>query len=409
MQKKHVLIFGAVALAGLTLWLVFRGQAPDPPGEEASVGDPNVAELSAEAQKNAKLVVAEVTTRTLERTLVATGVVAADQNREAHLRPLSRGIANRVLVQLGDRVERGAALLAYDNIEMGELSGEYVSLYNELQRVRAQAEVSRRLMERGAELLKVEAISQKEYDLREAEHLQAQAAVKSKQADLERVEEKLHRLGVTDEDLKELVAAGARAHRRASPDLMRAPFAGVITKYDAAPGELLEPEREVFTLVDTSVVWVLADIYERDLGKVQEGQTARVRVPAYPDQVFAGKITYIGDVLAPDSRTAKLRCVVMNPDRRLKLEMFASVEIPLPMKEQAIVVPAAAVQVVENLQVVFVQKSERQFEKRVVEVGERSGEWVEVRSGLRAGEPLVTEGAFYVKSAMLKDQISGEE
>ena len=409
MQKKHVLIFGAVALAGLTLWLVFRGQAPDPPGEEASVGDPNVAELSAEAQKNAKLVVAEVTTRTLERTLVATGVVAADQNREAHLRPLSRGIANRVLVQLGDRVERGAALLAYDNIEMGELSSEYASLYNELQRLRAQENVSRRMTDRAAELLKVEAISQREFDLREAERQQAEAAVKSKQADLERVEEKLHRLGVTDEDLRKVVAEGPRAHRSSSPDLIRAPFAGVITKYDAAPGELLEPEREVFTVVDTSVVWVLADIYERDLGKVQEGLTARIKVPAYPDTVFTGMITYIGDVLDPDSRTAKLRCVMANPDGRLKLEMFATVEIPLPVKEEVIVVPAAAVQVVGDLKVVFIQRGKTQFEKRVVEVGERSGDWVEVLSGLRAGEPLVTEGAFYVKSAMLKDQISGEE
>jgi cobalt-zinc-cadmium efflux system membrane fusion protein len=409
MQKKHVLIIGAAALAGLTLWLVFRRQVPDRSGEEVSVGDPNVAELSVEAQKNAKLVVAKVTTRTLERTLVATGVVAADQNREAHLRPLSRGIANRVLVQLGDRVERGAPLLAYDNIEMGELSGEYVSLYNELQRLRAQENVSRRMTDRAAELLKVEAISQKEFDLREAERQQAEAAVRSKQADLERVEEKLHRLGVTDDDLKNVVAEGPRAHRSASPDLIRAPFAGVITKYDATPGELLEPEREAFTVVDTSVVWVLADIYERDLGKVQEGLTARIKVPAYPDTVITGKITYIGDVLDPDSRTAKLRCVVSNPDGRLKLEMFATVEIPLPVKEEAIVVPAAAVQVVGDLKVVFIKRGETQFEKRVVEVGERSGDWVEVRSGLRAGEPLVTEGAFYVKSAMLKDQISGEE
>jgi cobalt-zinc-cadmium efflux system membrane fusion protein len=145
------------------------------------------------------------------------------------------------------------------------------------------------------------------------------------------------------------------------------------------------------------------------LGKVQEGLTARIKVPAYPDTVITGKITYIGDVLDPDSRTAKLRCVVSNPDGRLKLEMFATVEIPLPVKEEAIVVPAAAVQVVGDLKVVFIKRGETQFEKRVVEVGERSGDWVEVRSGLRAGEPLVTEGAFYVKSAMLKDQISGEE
>ncbi|HLE36405.1 MAG TPA: efflux RND transporter periplasmic adaptor subunit [Candidatus Acidoferrales bacterium] len=408
MSKRNLLI-GIVALALLVAALVWFQSKPEEATEQAVAGDPNIVELSAEAQRNANLEVAEVSERPMERMLVATGVVAADQNREAHLRPLSRGVANRALVQLGDRVERGTPLLAYDNIEMGELSGEYISLLNELQRLQAQTEVSRRLVERARELLKVEGISQKEFELREAEYQQAQSAVKSKQAEMERVEEKLHRLGVSDDDLKDLVSAGPRTHRKSSPDLMRAPFAGVVTKYDVAPGELLGPEREVFTVVDTSVVWVLADIYERDLGKVREGLTARVKVPAYPDKVFTGKITYVGDVLDPDSRTAKLRCVVANPDGRLKLEMFATVEIPLPVREEAIVVPAAAVQVVGDLQVVFVQKGETQFEKRVIETGERSGDWIEIRSGLRPGERVVTMGAFYVKSALLKDQISGEE
>ena len=408
MSKRNLLI-GIVALALLVAGLVWFQSKPEEATEQAVAGDPNIVELSAEAQRNANLEVAEVSERPMERMLVATGVVAADQNREAHLRPLSRGVANRALVQLGDRVERGTPLLAYDNIEMGELSGEYISLLNELQRLQAQTEVSRRLVERARELLKVEGISQKEFELREAEYQQAQSAVKSKQAEMERVEEKLHRLGVSDDDLKDLVSAGPRTHRKSSPDLMRAPFAGVVTKYDVAPGELLGPEREVFTVVDTSVVWVLADIYERDLGKVREGLTARVKVPAYPDKVFTGKITYVGDVLDPDSRTAKLRCVVLNPDGRLKLEMFATVEIPLPVREEAIVVPAAAVQVVGDLQVVFVQKGETQFEKRVIETGERSGDWIEIRSGLRPGERVVTMGAFYVKSALLKDQISGEE
>jgi len=407
--SKRNLLIGIVALALLVAALVWFQRKPEEATEQAVAGDPNIVELSAEAQRNANLEVAEVSERPMERMLVATGVVAADQNREAHLRPLSRGVANRALVQLGDRVERGTPLLAYDNIEMGELSGEYISLLNELQRLQAQTEVSRRLVERARELLKVEGISQKEFELREAEYQQAQSAVKSKQAEMERVEEKLHRLGVSDDDLKDLVSAGPRTHRKSSPDLMRAPFAGVVTKYDVAPGELLGPEREVFTVVDTSVVWVLADIYERDLGKVREGLTARVKVPAYPDKVFTGKITYVGDVLDPDSRTAKLRCVVANPDGRLKLEMFATVEIPLPVREEAIVVPAAAVQVVGDLQVVFVQKGETQFEKRVIETGERSGDWIEIRSGLRPGERVVTMGAFYVKSALLKDQISGEE
>jgi len=406
---RRNLILAIVFVIGVAVLLVFIRGKPKTPAAQTTAVDPNVVELSLEAQRNANLQIVEVTEQPLERALVATGVVAADQNREAHLRPLARGVAEQVLVKLGDRVERGAHLLAYDNIELGELIGEYLSLRAEVERQQAQADVARRFMERGAALLKVEAIAQKEYELREAEYKQAVAAVKSKKAELARVEEKLHRLGLSDADLQKLGGSEHGAHRTGSHNVLRAPFAGVITKYDAAPGEVLEPDREIFTLVDTSVVWVLADIYEKDLGQVQVGQTARVKVPAYPDEIFTGKITYVSDVLDPASRTAKLRCVVPNGDSRLKLEMFATVEIPLPVKRSAIAVPGAAVQVVGNQQVAFVQRDATHFEKRVVEVGERSGDWIEIRSGLRAGEQVVTIGAFYVKSALLKEQISGEE
>ena len=103
MSKRNLLI-GIVALALLVAALVWFQRKPEEATEQAVAGDPNIVELSAEAQRNANLEVAEVSERPMERMLVATGVVAADQNREAHLRPLSRGVANRALVQLGDRV-----------------------------------------------------------------------------------------------------------------------------------------------------------------------------------------------------------------------------------------------------------------------------------------------------------------
>ena len=408
-MRRRTLKIGFVALAVVVAGLIFLRREPKSTPKQTPPGESNLVELTPEAQQNANLKTIEVAERPMDRTLAATGVVVADQNREVHIRPLSRGVAERVLVKLGDRVQAGAPLLAYDNIELGELSGEYLSLRAELQRQQAQADVSRRVMDRGASLLKVEAIAPKEYELREAEYRQAAATVESAKARLARIEEKLHRLGLTDADMDKLGPTEHGTHRTASHNALRAPFAGVITKYDAAPGEVLEPEREVFTLVDTSTVWVLADIYEKDLGQVRTGQTARVKVPAYPNEVFMGKITYIGDVLDPDSRTAKLRCVVANPDGRLKLEMFAAVEVPLPAEKTAVAVPSAAIQIVGNQQVVFVQKDKTHFEKRLVGVGERVGGWLEIRSGLKPGERVVANGAFYVKSALLKDQISGKE
>ncbi len=409
-RSRFWLLGAGLCLAGLALalWQMNRRQAVSGSEAPRPADTSELIELSPEAQRRINLKILEVAARPLEKTLLATGAVAADQSRLASLRPLTRGVVERVLVQLGDRVKAGQPLMRYDNIELGELLQDYLGLRAEIAQAEAQAEVARSSLARAEALLVEEAIAKKEYELRAAQLKQAVAAVESQKAAQARVEEKIHRLGWSDEDLETLGTSEAGAHRTASHNELRAPFAGVITRYDAAPGELLEPDREVFTLADTSVVWVLADIYEKDLGQVRIGQTARVRVPAYPEEVFTGKITYLGDILDPVSRTSKLRCVVANGDGRLKLDMFATVEIPLPVRQTALAVPEAAVQTIGEQTVVFLPRDTVHFEKRAVEVGERAGEWVEIRVGLRPGEKVVADGAFYLKSALLREQISGE-
>ena len=272
------LVLAALALG---IWMATRSQTVPPIEAGVKPSADNFVELSPEAQRNANLKIAEVEERPLERTLAATGIVTPDSNRLAHVRPLARGVVEQVLVQLGDRVEAGASLLNYDNIELGELIGEYLTVQAEIEREQAQVEVARSYLGRAESLLAVEAIAQKEYELRDAQYKQAVAVVESRKAELAQVEEKIHRLGLSDEDLRSLRRSGPGAHRTVSHNVLRAPFAGVIIMQDAAVGEILEPDREVFTLADLSVVWVLADIYEKDLGQVAVGQTARVRVPAY--------------------------------------------------------------------------------------------------------------------------------
>jgi len=193
-----------------------------------------------------------------------------------------------------------------------------------------------------------------------------------------------------------------------SHSVLNAPFAGVIIKLNVAQGEILATDREIITLADISTVWVLADIYEKDIGQLRTGQPCRVRVPAYPEEVFTGEVTYLGGLLDPQTRTGKLRCEVRNPDKRLKLEMFAGVEIPLAGRRMAVAVPQPAVQRIGERTVVFVPQGDALFEKREVELGEQFGEWWEIRSGLAVNEKVVAEGAFYLKSALLSEQISGE-
>ena len=228
----------------------------------------------------------------------------------------------------------------------------------------------------------------------------------SQRARVSKVEEQIHRFGLSDPDLATLTPEeGQSGHRVASHNVLRAPISGVITKYDVAKGEVVQPDQELFTIANLSSVWVLADVYERDLDKVQPGTDVNVRVDTYPDRIFRGKLTYISDLIDPKTRTAKVRCVVANPDSALKLDMFARISIPTSDRRSAIIVPAAAVQQVAGQSVVFVRQSPTQFVRRDVRVGGSAGDRIEILSGLRAGEPIVGAGSFYLKTALLRGQI----
>jgi cobalt-zinc-cadmium efflux system membrane fusion protein len=171
----------------------------------------------------------------------------------------------------------------------------------------------------------------------------------------------------------------------------------------------VEQGTELLAITDMSSVWVLADVYERDLSQIRTGQPVRVRVASYPGATFAGKITYVADVIDPKTRTAKVRCVIGNETGLLKLEMFATVEIPVDQTSPILAVPSSSVQQVDGKPVVFVRSSEAEFRKREVQTGVETQGYTEIRSGLKAGEPVVSRGSFILKTAFLKHLIGEEE
>ena len=407
-MNRRIMILSAVIVTGLSgLSSGCGGKAPQEKRAEKEV--PNAVELSADAQKNAGLVVEEATERQIQSFVKTTGIVAPDQARVGHVFPLARGIVEKVYVQLGDKVSQGQPLVLYDNIELGQLLGEYLSLRGALSKAEAQANVAGKSLERARALIAVQAIAQSEFDVRQAEDEQARAGVQSQRADVARVEEQLHRFGLSDQDISNVKDAEHGSHRTASHNVLKAPRSGVITKFDVSQGEVVEREKELLTIVDTSVVWVLGDIYEKDLAAVKSGGEARISVASYPDVSFKGRITYVSESLDPASRTAKVRCVMENRDGRLRLEMFANVEVPGTAKRRTLAVSADAIQKMDSDEVVFVQRDDKRFEKRVVQTGERTEGWVELMKGVGKGEKVVTKGSFYVKSALLREQIGGEE
>jgi len=381
-------------------------------GAEEEGGSEEIAreiELGAEAQAGAGIEIAEVQVLPIERVIETTGFVGPDQKRVAHIRALARGVVEQVHVQLGDRVGAGQVLLTYDNIELGDLIGEFLELRAGIARLQAGVKVAEKRLRRGEDLIDVEAISRAEFELRQAEHEQAIAGVGSQDAELNRVEEKLHRFGLDDDDIVVLADGDHGGHRTASHSVLRAPFAGTVTRYDVSMGEIIDREDEPFTIVDTAQLWVLADVYEKDLGAVTAGGMADITVPSYPGEHFQGAIEYVADFLDPASRTAKVRCVVANDDGRLKLEMYATVRIPVLLVASATAVPVGAVQEIQGAPVVFVQESAGRFVMRAVELGAHGDEWVEVIGGVRAGETVVTTGSFYLKSMALRASIGEDE
>jgi membrane fusion protein, heavy metal efflux system len=386
--------------------------SPAPIGSAEKSGDPDVApdvaHISVASQKDVGIAVEPAGVRKLQDTLIATGTVSEDPLRVAHIRPLARGLIEKSYVRLGDRVSKGDPLIEYDNIELGLAIGEYLSAQAELQRSLTDLEVKRTILERAKEMLKVGAIARTGYDLREAEFKDAEARCSGARAGVGKVEEQIHRFGWSDQDLANLQAKQNSGHT-VTHSILRAPSSGIVTTYHASVGEAVEPSTELLSITDMSSLWVLADVFEKDLSHVKAGQAVRVHVASYAGNVFDGKITYIADTIEPKTRTAKVRCVVQNSSGLLKLEMFATVEIPMDRIKSVLAVPDSSIQQIEGESVVFVRNTETEFKKRVVQTGIAIGGFTEIRSGLKALDPVVSQGSFVVKAAFLRGLIGEEE
>lgn len=404
-------LVGALISGGIA-WAISGRTAPEAAAEkDATIEDlpPGMVEVPAAAQQNAGVKFAEVRRATLPVQMEVTGVVAPEGSRVAEVRPLARGLITSVAVRLGDRVKSGQPLLTYDNIELGERLGEYFEARAGLRQAESDLAVKQRAVERAEALIGQQAISQQVLDLRTAEFKNAQSAINRAKATLDRIDEQIHRFGLTDNELEKLGPDTPEAtHRSATLATIRAPFDGVVTTYDVALGEIVEPERTLVTVANLSTVWILADVYEKDLARVPAAAEVTVRVDAYPDRTFKGQLTYVSDVIDPKSRSAKVRSVVQNPEGLLRLDMFARVAIPTKDQQQGLVVPVDAIQQIDGQAAVFVRETETRFKRQNVQLGLRAENMVEIKAGLKGGETIVAVGSFYFKTALQRELIGDE-
>ena len=368
-----------------------------PESAEKTKDASNLVEMSVSAQKHIGMVVAPAEVSQLNEYLRTTGTVQPIDSRVGVVAPLARGRIVEVRAKVGDRVQAGQTLAVFDNVEAGELLAQERAGQADLERLKAELIPAARQMERSRRLADIGAGSEKEFESSRAEKEGIDASIRSQQALIEGLRQRLHRFGISEYN-----------PRSNYLNSLQAPFGGVVTKAQVSPGDTVETGKEVFTVADLQRIWVQAEVYEKDLGRLSVGQSAYITVDTYPNHPFEGKVAYISDVLDPQTRTARVRCEVANPQMQLKTDMFANVELPTKLTKQALAVPAAALQQVEGKNVVFVRRSEGTFEKREVEKGVTVKDQVEIVSGLKPGELVVTQGAFHLKSILAGGEL-GEE
>ena len=352
----------------------------DEHGEEGGIT------MTAELQKQNGVVVAAVKKQRLGGSINATGKVEANADRIAHVSPRISGKVVAVKASLGDSVSAGQVLVTLDSVELGEA----LNRYNQSKTKLALAQSN---MDRIKSLVEKKIAARKDIFLAETDF-------KTAQTELHTDEERLALYGVSVADLGE---------GRKKPLLpVRSPIGGVITEKHAIVGELSDPSKSLYTVADLSTLWVIVDINEKDLAKVRKGQAATLSVGAFPDQKLKGRITYVADVVDEATRTVKARIEVANPGRKLKPEMFATVELALSADAPPVlVVPEDALQELEGKRVLFVTENGTLFKARQVEVGRAANGVVEIVSGLREGEHYAVKGSFMLKAEQKKGELEG--
>jgi len=395
-KRGHALSVIAVVLYAclVVLGCGKKGASPEEAKKEESGGKSKAKDgrvvLPPEVMKNVRFKSEPVTSTPLPQAIEVTAAIVPNQDRVFNVTPRIRGRVVEVHASVGSSVGRGARLALLDSTELGEIRAEYVKAKTMLGLTKNNYEREKRLFEQ-----KISA--QKEMLTAEAEYRRAEAEVRL-------LGEKLQLYGLSEQEISNL-EGGSKGRSLYS---LVSPASGVVTEKDITVGEVVESGKKLFTVADLSVVWIFLDVYEKDLSKVKVGQNVTVRIGAYPDRTFAGKVTYLSDVMDEKSKTIKARVEIANPNRLLKPGMFAEARIETGAGvEKKITLPKEAVFLLDEGPVVFVEK-DRAFFPRRVEIGKELSGRVEILNGISENEKVIVEGGYYLKAEILKSQM-GED
>lgn len=398
-----VLLIAALLLlaVGATLaYVALRAPSPEPHAttdgaiagpapSEAQLKSPSsgplpdvMVTLAPEAVERAGITVTPVGAGGLSGGLRAPGVVEPNAYKEIIVTPLVGGRITRVSAELGQQVKRGHTIAQIFSPELAETQTRYIS-------ARAALEAHEQELARTEKLAAIGAASKQELERTHAEHT-------ARRAEVESIASRLQLLGLSSKTIEGLGPGKAVEATTNVP----APIDGVITKREANVGTNVDQATQLFTIVDLSTVWVVADLYEKDFSRVSVGTPATVTTAAYPDLTLFGRVSYIDPQVSPETRTAKVRIEVPNPRQQLRLGMFAEALLGGQDGPSTPTIPRSAVQNVGDRAVVYLAqpKEPGKFVEREVRLGATSGDRIEVLSGLQSSDIVVSEGSFSVRA-----------
>ena len=317
----------------------------------------------------------EVRERDRPGTLAASGKVQFDEGRVGRVLVPLAGPILELRAQVGDLVTKGQTLCVVQSREAALAVGDHIESHKDLELAEKTAAMTQDLFDHQA-ASKI-ALQQALNDL---------AKARSRVA---RNEEALRALGLHDEDIN------AQTSGRVP---VVSPLAGSVIERRVIEGQLAPADgAPIFTIADLSSVWVVGDIFERDLQAVAVGDNATITTTAYPGEPFSGRVTYISAVIDPATRTVKVRLSVPNPNGRLKPEMFASIVFGARAHDRVLTVPSRAAFTEEGRTWVYIAQGQGRFLRRAIEVAQEAGDERRVLSGLQAGDRVVVDGVLLIR------------
>jgi cobalt-zinc-cadmium efflux system membrane fusion protein len=330
-----------------------------------------------ETARLAGIQVEKVAERPSQSEVIATALIVYDAAKVAQVNARAAGVIRAIRADVGTTVRAGAPLCTIESAGVGADQSRLIAARSRVRLAEANHTRLSELHEQGIAAKKDALLAAQELDAARADLAGAQAA-----------------LGVVGD-----VADGASRYT------LTAPIAGVVTQRNATIGRLIDTDKVLFEIVDTSAMWAELDIPETAIRRVALGAAVSVTVDGLDGHELSGTLSYIAPEIDPHTRTVKGRVALGNPEGLLRGNMFARARILTSASTQAVVVPRAALQRTKDAQLVFVRTAEDVFEARRVDVGPGDARVVQVSGRLAPGDEVATEGSFLLKTETLKGSI----